>query len=74
LQPAAAPESEELLKECAVCLEIAEKTLIMVPCGHVFACDGCVANLRATAKLRNVAMECSICREPVTSVLKIRHA
>ena len=55
-------------------MEIAARTLIMIPCGHVFACDGCVANLAAVAKLRNVAMECSICREPVTTVVKIRQA
>ena len=73
-QPAAAAEPTELLRECAVCLEMAQRMLVMVPCGHVFACDGCVANLAATAKLRNVQMKCAICREPVVTVVKFRQA
>jgi hypothetical protein len=53
-------------------MEVAARTQIMIPCGHVFACDGCVTKLAAVAKLRSVPMECSFCREPVTSVVKIR--
>ena len=70
LLPSSAPSLDEdegrmatattVVGECLVCMD-REATHALVPCGHVVACEACVAALR----------DCPLCRAHVTSTLKI---
>ncbi|CAE7376441.1 BIRC3 [Symbiodinium pilosum] len=51
------------LSRCAVCLDKAAD-VVMVPCGHIFACQDCGKNLK----------ECAVCRASVTQVLKVYYS
>ena len=51
------------LSRCAVCLDKAAD-VVMVPCGHIFACQGCGQKLK----------ECAVCRASVSQVLKVYYS
>ena len=51
------------LSRCAVCLDKAAN-VVMVPCGHIFACQACGQKLK----------ECSVCRAKVSQVLKVYYS
>lgn len=58
--PAAA---ETDLARCSVCLDSAPE-VVMVPCGHIFACEPCGRALR----------DCAICRAPVAQILRVYYS
>jgi len=51
------------LSRCAVCLDKAAN-VVMVPCGHIFACQTCGQKLK----------ECAVCRASVSQVLKVYYS
>jgi len=62
------PEAAEVsdggdLSLCSVCMD-RPPDVVMVPCGHIYACEQCGKKLK----------ECAICREPVTQVLRIYYS
>lgn len=48
--------------KCIICIEIV-KNVIFIPCFHVVLCKRCYEEL--------VEKRCPICREPVSSIVKI---
>lgn len=60
-------ESAEItaLQECVVCLE-AEKTHVLVPCGHVCLCETCARDLQ-----NSEMPECPLCRQMVERCMKV---
>jgi len=48
---------------CSVCMDRPPE-VVMVPCGHIYACDKCGKKLK----------ECAICRAPVKQVLRIYYS
>ena len=67
--PATEPVQESVvvtttdLSRCAVCLDKAAN-VVMVPCGHIFACQTCGQKLK----------ECAVCRASVSQVLKVYYS
>lgn len=55
---------------CVVRWDKLRNTLLQ-PCNHVIMCDGCAEELSNEARLKEKAMECSICKVVVTSTTKI---
>jgi hypothetical protein len=51
------------LTQCSVCMERPPE-VVMVPCGHIYACEDCGKKLG----------ECALCREPVSQVLRIYYS
>lgn len=51
------------LSVCSVCLDQPPE-VVMVPCGHIYACDKCGKQLH----------ECALCREPVSQVLRVYYS
>jgi hypothetical protein len=51
------------LSLCSVCMD-QPPDCVMVPCGHIYACEKCGKKLK----------ECALCREPVTQVLRIYYS
>lgn len=70
------PESDEKL--CMFCMT-AEKSIALVPCGHLISCTACYPqfrvhidkNSRPNASFPSSAMKCPVCREAFISSLKI---
>lgn len=56
-------EMELDLSKCAVCLD-RPADVVLVPCGHIFACHCCGKKLK----------ECSLCRAKVSQVLKVYYS
>ncbi|CAK9026057.1 unnamed protein product [Durusdinium trenchii] len=56
-------DMETDLATCAVCLD-RPADVVMVPCGHIFACHCCGQKLK----------ECSLCRAKVSQVLKVYYS
>jgi len=48
---------------CSVCMDRAPDA-VMVPCGHIYACEQCGKQLK----------ECALCREPVSQVLRVYYS
>jgi hypothetical protein len=48
---------------CSVCMDRPSE-VVMVPCGHIYACEACGKKLS----------ECALCREPVARVLRIYYS
>ncbi|CAJ1395236.1 unnamed protein product [Effrenium voratum] len=64
LQEDTGPDEAPLdMSQCAVCLD-KPANVVMVPCGHIFACQGCGQKLK----------ECAICRSKVSQVLKVYYS
>jgi len=51
------------LSRCSVCLD-KPPDVVMVPCGHIYACEKCGKKLK----------ECALCRTPVTQVLRVYYS
>jgi hypothetical protein len=51
------------LSLCSVCMDKPPE-VVMVPCGHIYACEPCGKKLR----------ECALCREPVAQVLRVYYS
>lgn len=51
---------------CIICLENTKST-VCIPCGHVIYCIPCIHNISKTMKLIN----CSVCRQPITEIMKV---
>lgn len=51
------------LSLCSVCMD-SPPDVVMVPCGHIYACEKCGKKLK----------ECALCREPVTQVLRVYYS
>jgi hypothetical protein len=51
------------LAHCSVCMDRAPE-VVMVPCGHIYACEKCGKKLS----------ECAICRTPVKQVLRVYYS
>lgn len=51
------------LAHCSVCMDRAPE-VVMVPCGHIYACEKCGKKLS----------ECAICRMPVKQVLRVYYS
>jgi len=60
---AAEPSPVNDLQVCSVCMDRAPN-VVMVPCGHYFACEECGKALDT----------CAICRAPVTQVLRVYYS
>jgi hypothetical protein len=52
---------------CGTCLEN-EKTILMIPCKHVFYCDDCFREMMTSTSLKK---ECPLCRKNVDSIERI---
>jgi hypothetical protein len=61
--PAGGDDAGSDLSRCTVCMDRAPNA-VMVPCGHIYACEACGKKLR----------ECALCRTPVTQVLRIYYS
>lgn len=62
----AAPQATsggEDLAQCSVCLDRPPE-VVMVPCGHIYACEACGKTLKV----------CALCREAVTRVLRVYYS
>lgn len=51
---------------CIVCLENTKST-VCIPCGHVIYCIPCIHDISHAMK----SITCSICRQPVSEVMKV---
>jgi hypothetical protein len=51
------------LSRCSVCMD-RPPDVVMVPCGHIYACRACGEKL----------LECALCRTPVTQVLRVYYS
>lgn len=51
------------LSLCSVCMDRAPDA-VMVPCGHIYACESCGKKLK----------ECALCRTPVSQVLRVYYS
>jgi len=51
------------LTQCSVCMDRSPE-VVMVPCGHIYACEACGKQLQ----------ECALCRQPVTQVLRVYYS
>mmetsp|Transcript_27415 Transcript_27415/g.64035 ORF Transcript_27415/g.64035 Transcript_27415/m.64035 type:complete len:1045 (-) Transcript_27415:184-3318(-) len=51
------------LSQCAVCLD-RPADVVMVPCGHIFACQSCGKKLK----------ECAVCRANVAQVMRVYYS
>jgi hypothetical protein len=60
--PSEEAESHDL-SVCSVCMDRAPE-VVMVPCGHIYACEKCGKKLA----------ECAICRTPVSQVLRVYYS
>jgi hypothetical protein len=62
------PEKVQVPKEvqCSICMERACDSAA-VPCGHVFCCDTCA---KAIA-IASPSPTCPICRQPITTIMKL---
>lgn len=66
--PAEAGDPAELalggdLSVCSVCMDHPPE-VVMVPCGHIYACESCGKKLK----------ECALCREPVAQILRVYYS
>lgn len=59
----AAPAGGEDLSRCSVCMDKAAD-VVMVPCGHIYACEDCGKALH----------ECAICRGRIAQVLRVYYS
>ncbi len=55
------PEHIYSIPECCICLENQPKN-VMIPCGHLCICDGCVVHI-------NGQKRCPMCRQEVASII-----
>jgi len=51
------------LTVCSVCMDRSPE-VVMVPCGHIYACEACGKQLQ----------ECALCRQPTSQVLRVYYS
>jgi len=51
------------LTQCSVCMDRSPE-VVMVPCGHIYACEPCGKQLQ----------ECALCRQPISQVLRVYYS